>query len=97
MGRPFTMLVGIVSAGDYRAVIVILEHLVVDRSHNVDGGIHLGSQAVDIYRSRFQYCEAEYLFVVVLLLRIALDDCPRGKAFRLTDRPFFALAFVTSK
>ena len=41
MGRPFAMLVGIVPAGDYRAIIVVLEHLVIDRGHDIYGGISL--------------------------------------------------------
>ena len=43
MGGSFAVLVGIVSASDYRAIIVVFENLVIGGDHYVYGSVQFGA------------------------------------------------------
>ena len=87
MGRLFAVLVGVVPAGDYRTVIVVVEYLVIDGDHHIYGGVQFGAQTIDVHGGCFKGRETENFFVVVLLFGAALDDFPR----RIVSLPFFWL------
>ena len=93
MGGPFPMFVGVVAASNHGAVVVIFEHLVVNGGYDIDGGIQLGPQTVDVHGFCFQYREAKNLFMVVLLFSVALDNGPWLAWNRFWGGVLFAFVF----